>query len=144
MEKIKKLGIKQDDYVVIGGAVLESLHLRDTMDIDIVVSDEVYTRYRDKKHWKEYVQDNGKRVLVHNSYNMMRTWMGNSLKRLKRDAFVVDGVSLMNIQMLIESKRHLGRRKDLADITLLKQYLQHHPVKSEVKKNDSKIESKVH
>ena len=144
VEKIKKLGIKQDDYVVIGGAVLEALHLRDTMDIDIVVSDEVYTRYRDKKHWKEYVQDNGKRVLVHNSYNMMRTWMGNSLKRLKRDAFVVDGVSLMNIQMLIESKRHLGRRKDLADITLLKQYLQHHPVKSEVKKNDSKIESKVH
>lgn len=137
IEMVRELGIKNGEYVVIGGAVLEALHLRDTMDVDMVVSDEVYARYRDKKHWKEYVQDNGKKVLTHNGYNIMHTWMGNSLKRLKRDSFVVDGVTFMGIETLIESKRHLGRRKDIADIALLRQYLQRHPIAVEAPKDDA-------
>lgn len=143
IEMVKELGLKRGEYVVIGGAVLEALHLRDTMDVDMVVSDDVYARYRDKKHWKEYVQDNGKKVLTHNGYNLMHTWMGNSLKRLKQDAFVVDEVTFMGIDTLIESKRHLGRRKDIADITLLKQYRQVHPIVSVASETDATSEEAV-
>ena len=67
----------------------------------------------------------------------MHTWMGNSLNRLKRDSFVVDGVTFMGIETLIESKRHLGRRKDIADIALLRQHLQHHPTAVEAPKDDA-------
>ncbi len=126
IEMIKLLDLKPSQFVVIGGAVLEALHLRETTDVDLVVSDETYAKYRDHKHWKEYVQDNGKKILSHEGYNMMHTWMGNSFKRLHRDAFMLDEVPLMNIDQLIESKRHLARRKDISDIALLKQYQQHH------------------
>ena len=127
LEMVQLLALNHNDYVVIGGTVLEALHMRETKDVDLVVSDEVYTQYRDVHHWKEYVQDNGKKTLSHEGYTMMHTWMGNSLKHLARDSFDIDGVPLINLERLIEGKRHLGRRKDMADITLLTDYLASHP-----------------
>lgn len=122
IEMVHRLGLKKDTYVVIGGAVLEILNLRDTSDVDIVVSDEVYARYRDDKKWTEYVQDNGKKVLSHDGYNLMHTWMGNSLKHLLKHAFEKDNVTFMSVDELIEAKHHLGRKKDLEDIRLLEEY----------------------
>lgn len=125
-EMIERLGVKKGSYVVIGGAVLEALNLRHTNDIDIVVNDETYAHFRDDKRWAEFTQDNGKRVLTHDGYNIMHSWMGWSYKRLKRNAFELRGVTLMGIEDLIEVKRHLARRKDLSDITLLTSYLRTH------------------
>ncbi|NCU37894.1 SulP family inorganic anion transporter [Candidatus Saccharibacteria bacterium] len=121
-EMISQLGIKPGTYVVIGGAVLEALNLRDTNDIDMVVDDETFAYYRDKKHWNEFVQDNGKKILTHNGYNIMHTWMGKNFKQLKRSAFERQGVTFMNIEDLIDAKRRLGRKKDMSDIALLHEY----------------------
>ncbi len=126
VDMVKYLGLKHGSYVVIGGAVLEVLNLRTTSDIDLVVSDEVYRYYRDEKHWKEYVQDNGKKILTRHGYNLMHMWMGRDLKKLKRDAFDVDGVTFMNIDQLIDAKNNLARKKDLADVRLLLDYQARH------------------
>jgi high affinity sulfate transporter 1 len=122
VEMVRRLGVKRGSYVVIGGAVLEVLNLRETSDVDIVVSDEVYAHYRDEKKWTEYVQDNGKKVLSHDGYNLMHTWMGNSLKHLLHNAFDIDNVTFMSVDELIEAKHHLGRKKDLEDIRMLEEY----------------------
>ena len=126
IEMVHQLALKRGSYVVIGGAVLEALGLRETSDVDIVVSDEVYTYYRDEKKWEEYGQDNGKKVLSHDGYNLMHTWMGNSLKHLSHHAFDRNKVTFMNVDELIEAKRHLGRKKDLEDIMLLEDYKDTH------------------
>jgi SulP family sulfate permease len=126
VERIKGLGLSTEEYVVIGGAVLDALHLRNTSDIDLVVSDEVYRHFRDARHWKEYVQDNGKRILSHDGYNLMHTWLGRSLRSLSRNARMIDGVRFMSLEKLIEHKHHLSRRKDMSDIALLRDYLRTH------------------
>lgn len=125
-EMVDRLGIKKDSYVVIGGAVLEALDLRSTNDVDMVVSDEAYAHYRDTLQWTEFVQDNGKKVLTHDGYNLMHTWMGKSFKRIRQNAFELKGVWFMDIDDLIEAKRHLGRRKDASDIALLQTYQRTH------------------
>ena len=125
-EMVEHLGIKKNGYVVIGGAVLEALDLRRTNDIDMVVSDETYAHYRDTEHWKEFVQDNGKKVLTHNGYNLMHTWMGKNFKRIRQNAFELNGVWFMDVDDLIEAKRHLARRKDMSDIALLQDYQRMH------------------
>lgn len=124
VEMVKRLELNSDHYVVIGGGVMEVLGLRTTRDTDLVVNDDIYRFYRDEKGWKEYVQDNGKKILSHNGYNLMRSWMGRDLKALKKDAFQKDEVSFMSVKQLIECKHHLGRKKDFADIELLN--LSHH------------------
>lgn len=127
---MKRLRLPKSDYVVIGGGVLEALHLRGTQDVDVVVSDEVYREYKDTHHWQEYNQDNGKKILSHNGYNLMHSWMGANIRSLRKRAFMVDGIPMMSINQLIESKRRLGRKKDLSDITLLEAYQRTHPAKS--------------
>lgn len=126
IEMIKRLSLPKHEYIVIGGAVLEALQLRQTHDVDIIVSDEVYRQYRDERRWQEYVQDNGKKTLSHNGYNMMRVWMGKNHKQLKKNQQMISGLPCMGIDDLIKAKRQLGRKKDIADIALLEQYKKQH------------------
>ncbi len=126
IDMVKRLDLAPDSYIVIGGAVLEAMKLRQTHDVDLIVSNDVYREYRDKHHWQEYVQDNGKKILSHNGYNLMHTWMSKNLKRLNRSKQVIDGVNFMGINELIDAKRRLGRKKDIADIALLKEYKKTH------------------
>ncbi len=126
IDMIKRLKLPKGSYVVIGGAVLEALHLRQTHDVDIIVSDEVYREYRDTHHWQEYVQDSGKKILSHNGYNLMRTWMSKSLKRLQKTQQMIEGVPMMSVDELIDAKRRLGRKKDTEDIALLAEHQRRH------------------
>lgn len=121
-DMVKRLHIDKGKYVAIGGVVLEALDLRQAKDVDLVVSEEVYARFRDKEHWREYVQDNGKQLLSRDGYNLMHTWMGHDLQSLQRGSFEIDGVTFMNVDELIETKRRLGRRKDIEDVEMLETY----------------------
>lgn len=127
VELVKRLTIDDDKYVVVGGGVLEVLKLRTTKDIDLVVADAVYKDFRDNKFWQEYRQDNGKTILSHDGYNVMRSWMSTTIETLKKDSFEKDGVQLMNLKRLIEVKTHLARAKDLDDVALLESYLAEQP-----------------
>ena len=129
IEMVKTLGLDSEEFVVIGGAVLEALHLRKTNDVDLVVSDSVYQQYRTKEHWQEYVQDNGKKILSHNGYNMMHGWMGKTFTKLRKHAFLIDDIPFMGIDELIAAKRQLARKKDLSDIELLTEYQAQHKEK---------------
>lgn len=123
IDMVKRLEVSPTQYVVIGGGVMETLGLRDAHDVDMVVSEQLYKTYHDKKQWKEFVHDDGKRVLSRNGYHMMMTWMGRDLKRLQKDAFTKDGVVFMSVDQLIACKKRLGRNKDKEDLELLKKYL---------------------
>lgn len=125
-QRLDELELAPDSYVVVGGAVLALLHLRDTTDIDLVVNDEVYQRYRDEQQWKEFAAENGRRVLSRDGFNLQHSWHGTSFKRLRRDAWKHDGIPCVSIDALIANKRQTGRRKDLTDITLISQYRQTH------------------
>lgn len=122
LEMTKLLDIDDDSYVLIGGGVLEAYGLRKTHDVDLVVSESVYRRYRESERWQEYVQDNGKRILSRHGYNLMRSWMGCDLRKLRVNAEIVEGVPCMGIDDLIAAKQRLARPKDHEDIELLKQY----------------------
>ena len=119
---VKSLGLNINDYVVIGGGVLEVLDLRQTVDVDLVVSKSIYGKFKDLG-WKEYIQDDGKKILSRRGYKIMMHYMRRDLRRLTKYSFIKNGVRFMGINDLIESKERLGRSKDLEDIDLLNKYL---------------------
>jgi hypothetical protein len=121
---VKRLDIPVGSYVVIGGGVLEALHLRETNDVDLVVTDAIYKMFK-KRGWKEYIHDDGKRVLSHHGYQLMRTWMGRSFRQLRTNAFKVSDVTFMNLDELERCKKQLGRPKDLDDVRLIHKYRAH-------------------
>ena len=124
-EMIHDLKIETDQYIAVGGAVLALLHLRDTHDVDLVVSSDVYEKFRGQKHWREFVWSSGKKVLVHEQYTLMKTWMGQSLGQLRRDQQVINGISCVSTDRLVDAKRKIGRRKDFSDIALLQSHHKH-------------------
>ncbi len=123
IEMIRDLKIASDSYIVVGGAVLDMMHLRDTPNVDLVVSREVYDRFARKKHWREVTLTSGKRILVHEQYNLLKSWMGNSLTALQRDMQTIDGIPVVSTDRLIAAKRKMARRKDLADLELLRGHI---------------------
>lgn len=122
-EKIAGLKLPRSSYIVVGGAVLELLHLRASVEIDVVVNTRMYRTLRAKKSWNEVTLENGKKMLTRGGVNIMREWGSLSFHRLQRNTVLVDSIPTMDISLLITQKRHTAKRKDLADVALLKQYL---------------------
>lgn len=121
IDMVKRLRLPDRSYVVIGGGVLEALGLRETMDVDMVVNKSTYKQFQERG-WKEYVHDDGKRILSHRGYKIMTSYMGRDVHRLLRHAFVKQGVYFMGVDDLIKSKEQFRRAKDLEDIALLREY----------------------
>jgi len=122
VEMVQRLKIPSSEYVVIGGGVLDALSIRETNDVDLVVSSKVYKQFK-QKGWKEYIQDDGKKIISHNGYQLMQTYVGYSLSDLKQRSFIHKDVSFMGLEDLLTCKRKIGRQKDLEDIRYIEQYL---------------------
>lgn len=121
LDRVKDLKLPEGEYIVVGGAVMEVLNLRESNNIDIVVSNDVYNKFAGKAHWHEYSLSTGKLVLTRDGVNLMRSWLGRTLGMIKKhDTFTRDGVLFMGKKQLVTIKQHLGRRKDQSDIALLK------------------------
>lgn len=122
-ERVKALKLPADQYVVVGGAVMEVLNLRDSNNIDIVVDNDTYASFAGSGKWHEYALASGKVILTKDGINLARSWLGRTLGMIKRrGTFTKDSVVFMSVGQLIECKQRLGRRKDQSDITLLRSH----------------------
>lgn len=121
VDMVRRLDPPAGDYVVIGGGVLETLNLRATTDVDLVVSKKLYKKFQEKG-WKEYIHDDGKGMLAHRGYKIMTAFMGRNLQDLQRNSFIKDDVEFMGLDDLIACKKSLGRKQDIEDIALIEKY----------------------
>lgn len=120
-DRVAHLKLPEQEYIVVGGAVMEELNLRDSNDIDIVVSNSVYATYINKPGWHQYPLVTGKMILTKDNINLMRSWVGHTLAMLKRrDTFVQNDITFLGTRQLIDVKLRIGRRKDQSDIALLR------------------------
>ncbi len=120
-ERVAALKLPKEEYVVVGGAIMDVLNLRDSAIIDIVVSREVFASFADNPKWQQVQASSGKVVCVKDGIWIMRSWLGRPLGVIKRaGTFTKNGVLFMNLQQLILCKQRLARRKDQSDIALLK------------------------
>lgn len=123
-ERVAALKLPKGDYVVVGGAVMETLNLRDSANIDIVVSNDVFNRIADDPEWQQLSAAAGKVIYAKDGIWIMRSWLGRTLGAIKRaGVFAQNDVAFMDIKQLIACKQRLGRRKDQSDIALLKSQL---------------------
>ena len=119
IDRLRSLKLASDSYVVIGGAAMELRGLRRTNDVDLVVSKNVYRAFMADHHWKEFIQDDGKRVLSARGYKVMLSWMGRDLHSFQKHSERIHEIPVMGLQDLVDCKSKMGRKKDLADIKLI-------------------------
>ncbi len=127
VKEVKKLGLPKGSYIVFGSGALAMRGIRETKDIDLVVTKKVYNNLK-KEGWKEEEPLEGRPVVTSGNYEAAPAWnfgdYNPSLKELLETADYIDGVPFANLREVIKWKKAFGRENDLKDIKLIKNYLE--------------------
>lgn len=123
-EKIEALALPEGQYVIIGGGVLAANGLVEwDHDIDMAVSDDVYTTLQSDGWNSEEAVRGDKMVLREDVYDIGVGFGDWTLDQLLEDADVIKGIPFMNLGKLAEWKRQTGREKDLRHVALIEAHL---------------------
>jgi len=123
---VRALGLPPEQYVVVGGAALAARDLRNTDDIDLVVTRGLFAQLADSG-WTGKSRPNGKPGLrkgcVEAYLDVNTDGFERSTDWLIQHAEVVQGIPLVDLHTLCAWKRTYGREKDLKDVHLLENLL---------------------
>ena len=122
VRELRALLLPEDQYVVVGGGVLAIHGIRDTQDIDLVVSEDLFADLQ-ARGWRSKARPNGKPGLKHGVIEAYLDVNCESFERstswLLQNAKILDGIPTIDLQTLAGFKAGYGRAKDLLDLTLL-------------------------
>ena len=124
--EVQKLDLPLGQYVVIGSGIMAQLGLRETNDVDIAVTPDLYAKLRASGEWEEE-ERYGKIFLKKEAVEINPRLDWESYSTTAEDAIasatIIDGVPFMNLNELVAFKRALGRVKDLIDIVIIEEHL---------------------
>ena len=128
-ENLKKLNLPADQFVVVGSGALSIKGIRDSKDLDVIVTNSLWSRMI--KKYKVGINSFGVENLeLENDIEILnptQSIFGNSkvvpITEIFEKADIFDGIKFLNLDHLKKIKKELGREKDLKDIKLIDDYL---------------------
>src|SRR5690348_3074052 len=129
IENLKKLNLPSDHFVVVGSGALSIRGIRDSEDIDVIVTESLWNQMI--KKYKVGINSFGVENLeLENDIEILnpaQSIFGNSKIVPRNDIFkkadIFDGIKFLNLDHLKKIKTKLGREKDLKDVDLIDNYL---------------------
>lgn len=122
LNNFKKLKLSDKGYAIYGSGPLGVRGIRDVKDLDIVVTDDLYQKLKEK-----YPKDSKKERIKLGEIEIYPIWAwGTGFEGLKETidrAELIDGLRFVLLEDLIRWKEKMGRVKDFEDIELIKKYL---------------------
>lgn len=130
-DDLRQFGLKTDNSVVIGSGILQALEIRESKDIDLVTTQEIFDHL--KKSGKFSVaEDHGREILTDGKYEIGTYW--KVLEKLyefedfEDESIVIDGVRYITLNFLYRVKKswlHMDdvREKDTKDVYLIEKYM---------------------
>lgn len=131
LEKAKELGLSNEDFVLVGGSVLDIHDIRKSDDIDVIVSAKGFRELKDRG-WEvdqEFLEKWGRERLTHDVFEIYQNHIFKGqdyllpFEAVRDIAQKIDGVYVQPLGHLLLAKIDNGRPKDLADVELIKQFL---------------------
>jgi len=120
------LALPADEYVVVGGGVLAMHGIRETQDIDLVVTERLFVALRGQG-WRAKTRPNGKPGLKQGIVEAYLDVNCSSFERstswLLKNVHVINGIPTIDLETLAGFKAGYGRPKDLADLALLREQM---------------------
>lgn len=129
LKQLKELNLPSDQFAVTSSGPMAVRGIREARDLDIVVTDELWTEISKKypiipKDLCDTLQIGDIEVLGNFSKNPDSGIA--TVDQQVDTADIIDGVRFVNLDLIIKFKQTLGREKDLKDIALIKEYLKSH------------------
>ena len=125
------LGLNTDNAIVIGSGILNALNLRESKDIDVVVTEEKYWELAGNNRFRK-LQNHGSEILDDGLFEIRTSWtvIGKAwgFEDLLYYSTIIDNVRYNAVEFLLDVKRRwimegIGREKDYNDVKLMEHYL---------------------
>ncbi|MDR2063358.1 MAG: class I tRNA ligase family protein [Candidatus Nomurabacteria bacterium] len=132
---VKKLGLPLDEVLVFGSGIMDVLGMKESDDIDLIVSDKVFEAIENSGQWSSVYKKaidkimrkkivDGMEVETSGGYDWLDWYDEKSgFKGLIQRAEKIDGVNFVNLPDLLDWKKSMNREKDQKDIKLIEEYL---------------------
>lgn len=122
-QEIKKLQLSKSSYMVVGSGILHVLGIRDSHDIDLIITDETFRLLGGMQSWRTVRRGDGTYAIANGTFDCMTDWYGKDLVCMLERAVYINDVPYMSLHDVYEWKRVLARDKDMADLRLIDRYL---------------------
>lgn len=128
---LQELGLNQDNSIVIGSGILETLGIRKSKDTDIVASQKIYDSLK-KSGQFNVTENHGCEILADDKFEIETSWavLGKSYRfeDFIDKSIIVDGVRYITLNFLYKAKkswirRKNARQKDIEDVKLIEKYM---------------------
>ncbi len=126
-EELKKLDFQKGDYAIFGSGPLWVRGIRESNDIDIVTRGKTW-EWALKNGIIDTKEDSGlKRArFADGSIEVYNDWYPDKwdIDMLIDTAELVDGIPFVQLELVIEWKKIMGREKDVKDLALIQEYFE--------------------
>ena len=113
VDRLKELSFPETDYWVVAGAAMVLYGFRpETHDIDLGCSTLLADELERQGYSVSRYEDGTRKIAYAEDVEIFENWIAGTVEH-------VDGVPVVSVDGLIQMKRKLGRKKDLADIALI-------------------------
>jgi hypothetical protein len=123
-QRVKELKLPIGKYALFGSAPLGIRKLRDCHDIDIIVTEDLWNKYK-SKNWEIKVMPCCGQCLWNDEIELWKDWYPGkwNIQRLIDEAEIIDGLPFVKLEYVVEWKRQYGREKDLKDVESVERFL---------------------
>jgi len=126
LEEVRKMNLPFGEYAILGSGPLAIRKIRDSKDIDLIVTPKIYRCYNKQKGWKLRLAY-GNFFLKKGNVEMWRKigfWkIKVNIKDFIDRAELIEGLPFVNMKDFILWKKKGFRNKDKKDVILAEEYL---------------------
>ncbi len=127
LNEIQKLEFPKTGFIIVGRGALAIRNLRDTSDLDIVVTAKLFEKLKNNNKWSYKIRPNGKPKLYKDFIEVYLDVNTDDFQRTTSQLFehadIFNQIQFIDLQTLMQLKQSYGREKDLHDIELIQTYL---------------------
>ncbi|OJI06981.1 MAG: hypothetical protein BK997_03925 [Candidatus Micrarchaeum sp. ARMAN-1] len=127
-KRTRELGLNVGEYALFGSVPLAACGIRESQDIDMLVTHEVYQRLK-VQGWKVEVFPNGRKMLKKDCFEAGEDWNYDTYNpdpaRLIKEADIIGGIPVVRLEEALAWKKAFGREKDLKDVKLIEKFMKH-------------------
>lgn len=129
-ETLAKLGLDASNSIVIGSGILQVHKIRKSNDIDLVVSQKIYTMLKKSGNYSVVKKPYGDK-LTNDSFDIRLNWvvLGKSymFEDFRSESVTIDDVRYITLDFLYKAKKSwikekTARPKDINDLKLIEEY----------------------
>jgi hypothetical protein len=123
-KKAKDLQLPIGQYALFGSAPLGIRNLRDCHDIDIIVTEDLWDKFKNE-NWEIITVNDDVQKLSKDDIEILKNWYPGewNIKKLIEEAEIIDGLPFVKLEEVLKWKKLFNREKDQKDIKIIEEFL---------------------